>query len=54
VTPQRLSGNEAVAKLTMAIREPGTHAITATYKGTDGATGDSTSNKVDLLVQTGG
>jgi hypothetical protein len=54
VRPQRLSSNEAVAKLTMAIREPGKHGIKATYKGTDDVTLDSTSNTVDLLVQTRG
>jgi hypothetical protein len=41
VTPRRSSRNKSIAKAVLAIREPGTHAIKVTYKGTDGATLDS-------------
>jgi hypothetical protein len=50
VTPQRLSPFESRAEVTILIREPGRYEITAIYKGTDGATLDSSSNTVDLEV----
>ncbi|MEN3264285.1 Ig-like domain-containing protein [Pseudonocardia sp.] len=53
VTPQRSSRNESIARAVLAIREPGTHAIKVTYKGTDGATLDSQDSVLVEVVPRG-
>jgi hypothetical protein len=54
VTPKRSSRiNKSIAKAVLAIREPGTHAIKVTYKGTDGATLDSQDSVLVEVVPRG-